>query len=51
MVAQFNMTEYRLIQEQAFAASQEMSEFLTHFSHEARTPLASFDACVQLALS
>jgi signal transduction histidine kinase len=49
MVAHLNMTAHKLLEEQALAANQEMSDFLDHFSHEARTPLASFDAYVQLA--
>ena len=34
---------------QASAASEEMSDFLSLFTHEARTPLASVDGFVQLA--
>lgn len=49
VVAQLNMTAHKLLEEQTFAANQEMSDFLSHFSHEARTPLASFDGYVQLA--
>lgn len=49
MVIHFNISGHELLENPLLAANQAMSDYLGEFTHEARTPLASFDGYMQLA--